>query len=831
MLDDYKDEDRKEDKMEGWNRIDLHQHTNNEITCNGKNIKSDYTHEKFRELLLTEKVNLKAVTNHNTLNLCDHVKYALICRKLGIGYLPGVEIDYEFCDKKFQAITILNPSYNLVPFSEKLGNIVKNKGNNVFLDKDDFAKLHENIEYIFIPHAMKGDGIYPNKDVTNKEAEDWVMNMIQNGSFFPVIFENTKDYFRYTIYKKIEDYIHNPQFKSNVPCYVGSDFKFDNDEKRKIKAIDRVRYFINAEPTYRGLEIALRNHETRFSHESDLVERTKYITEISLLPNKNFCKIKSIKCSQYLNVIIGESGTGKTLLLNEIYRSIKGKDLSVVSNKNDKSKSKNNAYYSKVGNEKFCNLKFTEDISAENIRVIEIPNIYQEIMKYVTNSEKLGELFGISNRSYIDEELTGFISRCNEYCEYKKDIVDCKKIVTDKLELITGIVDFFALNKIQKGNFELNVAEIDTNQLDAVNNLKKSNAGLYNKKSEIDKYFKQIDKALDYEHTEEVEQILLRYHDLLDHLKKKNETLDLRAHKLKISKRIKELINNSLRGAISKLGQKEKISKEKQELFDNSCTEITDEIKKALRAKKRLESICLVYPYNRINEIIREKNSNEIARFTLSFGIDDLSHVKADNDIVLVRENNKAKIKNLFKDEVDFNNAEQIKILLDKSIDENINISDILNNQLPLSLELRVGDDWKLATNINQGTIAKVSMNYYFRNLIKLEQPDIVFIDQPENDVDKEFLTSTLAEFIKNQKVKSQIFITSHDPILAINADANMVIRASVDSENKIKYEAFPLEYYNGKMYGTDTVANILDGGKNNIDRRYQIYGGIMKHD
>ena len=121
-------------------------------------------------------------------------------------------------------------------------------------------------------------------------------------------------------------------------------------------------------------------------------------------------------------------------------------------------------------------------------------------------------------------------------------------------------------------------------------------------------------------------------------------------------------------------------------------------------------------------------------------------------------------------------------------------------------------------------------MEYYFNDIIKTEQPDIIFIDQPENDVDKEFLTQTLAKFLIDKKMTSQIFITSHDAILTVNADANMIIQADVDENNKINYMSYPLEYTESKIVGTDNVARILDGGKQNIEKRYQIYGGILKY-
>ena len=160
-----------------------------------------------------------------------------------------------------------------------------------------------------------------------------------------------------------------------------------------------------------------------------------------------------------------------------------------------------------------------------------------------------------------------------------------------------------------------------------------------------------------------------------------------------------------------------------------------------------------------------------------------------------------------------------------------MDINKVIKNELPLTLELYVNGNWRVATTINQGTIAKVSMEYYFNDIIRTEQPDIIFIDQPENDVDKEFLTQTLASFLVDKKMDSQIFITSHDGILTVNADANMIIQADVDEDNKINYMSYPLEYTDSNnTFGTDNVVRILDGGKHNIEKRYQIYGGILKY-
>ena len=134
--------------------------------------------------------------------------------------------------------------------------------------------------------------------------------------------------------------------------------------------------------------------------------------------------------------------------------------------------------------------------------------------------------------------------------------------------------------------------------------------------------------------------------------------------------------------------------------------------------------------------------------------------------------------------------------------------------------------------NINKGDIAKKSIEYYFNNLVKANQPDIILIDQPENDVDKTFISTTLSNFIKTQKSDKQIIVTSHDAIVAINSDVNKIIQAEVTDNNKIKYESYDLEYVEEeKLVATNKVSTILDGGKRNIKLRYQIYGGELNYE
>ena len=286
----------------------------------------------------------------------------------------------------------------------------------------------------------------------------------------------------------------------------------------------------------------------------------------------------------------------------------------------------------------------------------------------------------------------------------------------------------------------------------------------------------------------------------------------------------------AIRMSNNKLGLKEKAFKEREETKSNNTQELIANIKKTLISKNKINNIVLCYPYAAIKRTIEENNANELARFTLAFNEKDLKSVSVDDEEFIETQNNKGKLKNLSNKTIDFTNDNSLKDFIKSLRDNDLNLNDLIKNEPNLKLELNVNGEWKSATEVNQGTIAKVSMEYYFNGIINSERPDIIFIDQPENDVDKEFLTQTLADFLKNKKSTAQIFITTHDAILTINADANMIVQSDVDENNKFNYISYPIEYSDSNVNKSDEVARILDGGKRNIEKRYQIYGGILKY-
>lgn len=822
--------------MAYWNRIDLHQHTNHDIDCRGKHVNNNYTHYSYFKWLQEEKVKLKAVTCHNNIDVTSHVKHAIISDLLEINHLVGVEIDYKFEELKFHAITILSPNVDIILFSHRLNEIRNSKGTEIYFNKEDFCKLHSNIEFIFIPHAIKDKGILEQKiGKLEKNTIDWVVKSLISGVGEPILFENTRDFYIYTVVEKINSLLKLDDVEVEISGYVGDDYKFDNDKLRKEKIKEKIKYAINSLPTYRGLEIALRNSKTRFSLESQIINREKFIKSIKV-PSNSVFEESVLSLSPGLNVIIGNSGSGKTLLLNEIYYELTNNNLKAAIKNNSKI-IKGNQYKSKVGDKPFLDICFDKSIDKNSIKILEIPNIYSEILKSQNDdSSEIPSMFGInditsSNKIMIEYKsvISKFISNINN-----------KKLAIDNGNQnfinITSAIEYIKKNKIESSNYNLNKSIFNDKELDMLRKKEENIKKIISDYSKIEKYFDNIKGLITTQNAiEHLKNIRENYKLLMIDLEEENKTLQKQKNKILLEKLITNIINSSIEKVVELLGNKEKTVRERKEIITRESNNMISNIKNAIICEQEAQKICLKFPYDSLREELK-KNCNEYARLTLSITESDLKNISLFESPLFDLSNVKTKAKEIGISNYNFFNTEEVKNTIVKLNKVGISFSNILVDveKVPKNIELYLSDkeEWRLIENINKGDIAKKSIEYYFNKLVKDNQPDIILIDQPENDVDKTFISTTLSRFIKNQKADKQIIVTSHDAIVAINSDVNKIIQAEIDDNNKIKYESYDLEYVEEeKLVATNKVSTILDGGKSNIKLRYQIYGGELNYE
>ncbi len=118
---------------------------------------------------------------------------------------------------------------------------------------------------------------------------------------------------------------------------------------------------------------------------------------------------------------------------------------------------------------------------------------------------------------------------------------------------------------------------------------------------------------------------------------------------------------------------------------------------------------------------------------------------------------------------------------------------------------------------LSPGTKANLLMEY----IVFKESSIPLLIDQPEDNIDNSTIYGKLTLWFENLKQKRQVIVATHDPNLVINADSENVIICNQEKDNEFLYKYGALEYENN----IEKIANILDGGKEAIERRLLKYG------
>lgn len=98
-----------------------------------------------------------------------------------------------------------------------------------------------------------------------------------------------------------------------------------------------------------------------------------------------------------------------------------------------------------------------------------------------------------------------------------------------------------------------------------------------------------------------------------------------------------------------------------------------------------------------------------------------------------------------------------------------------------------------------------------------------IIIDQPEDNLATNYINEGLVNAIKQVKNKKQIILVSHNATIPMMADAQTIIYCE-NVDNKITIRSAPLEGYIGEKSVLDLIATITDGGKSSIKKRVKKY-------
>lgn len=127
------------------------------------------------------------------------------------------------------------------------------------------------------------------------------------------------------------------------------------------------------------------------------------------------------------------------------------------------------------------------------------------------------------------------------------------------------------------------------------------------------------------------------------------------------------------------------------------------------------------------------------------------------------------------------------------------------------------------ATSSNRmgNTLGEKSLVYYKYLTYEESEYEILFIDQPEDNISNIKIAKELINYLNNLRDKKQVIFVTHNPLLVVNLDVDNVIFLS-NTNSIININSGCLEQ-KGVL---NEVAKVLDGGKETIEKRLKFYYG-----
>jgi ABC-type lipoprotein export system ATPase subunit len=163
-----------------------------------------------------------------------------------------------------------------------------------------------------------------------------------------------------------------------------------------------------------------------------------------------------------------------------------------------------------------------------------------------------------------------------------------------------------------------------------------------------------------------------------------------------------------------------------------------------------------------------------------------------------------------------------------KFITDNIGVKKsfyAINQDFDLSKISRLED---IYSKVSTGDISDISnsslgdqSSVYLELMLELEQSILLF-DQPEDNVDNDYISNNFVPLLKSQKKTKQLIFVTHNPSVAVYTDSFNYIYCT--NEKEIEYKNYFIERFSDR----ERILDILDGGSKSFSNRNRKYGNII---
>ena len=756
--------------------LDLHIHTSE----NADRINTNYDVKKLVEKILDYNGNsesLISLTDHNTINKKAYEQLVGLDEKINV--LLGIELhirNYKEAEPYhahifFKLDDIIHEIDNINLILNNLYPIKMVSVDDDIPSLEEIVKKFDSYEFIILPHGGQ------NHRTFDESIPDGVNfdNTLERTIFYNQ-FDGFTSRTNEGVQKTVE-YFKRLNINEFINLVTGTD-NYNPDDYPNPKASDAKIPFVPtwmiAKPTYNGLRISL-SESSRLFYQKEKPEISTQIIKSCKLNNE---KIDfSVNLTPGLNVVIGESSSGKSLFIDSLYRGIK-KDFS-------------DCVYTDYGVDKIIinnPHNFTPHYINQNFLVEKINN------KKIEEIDIVKTLFPSNEDTQM--EVAGKLSELQEIILSLVNSV--KKIETLENEFRTiPSVGKLIFNGIVPKN-PMNAFVIPT----AVNN-----KTLFTN-SDYVKYKTLLEEISDLNNNN------LFMKDVSHYIEKIKEALDEAYNKVTIKDKIKDIVKRSKEKCDTFIENTTGENARKQQQFEHLIEKI----------KSYVESYNNYYTY--LNKL--SKYNYKIDTKSEKRGNNELfisNELKITEELIINSINKYIKIKY---------SGDSIKSLKPNSLfSNNWAQKPKVNNYEDLSSKIYSEFQNKNITKYNIITKDKVEFDKLSPGWKTAVILDLIFnnsndyapliIDQPEDNLASSYLNGDLIKSIQSTKQKRQVIIVSHNATIPMLGDAQNVIVCK-NNNGKITIKNAALEEQINGQDVVDIVAKLTDGGKTAIKKRFKKY-------
>lgn len=753
---------------------DLHIHTSDNPNQINENYDIELLIKKIKEFN-GDSDFLISITDHNVINKKAYLKAV----ELGINIILGVELhinNYDNCPAYHCHIYFDLPviSENSIDdINKKLNELYPNKvvekKDNSIPSIQDIINKFDSYEFILLPHGGQSHATFNTSIPSDVKLDTTLEKNIYYNHFEGFTargdsgLETTQDYFKRL---GISEFVNLITCSDNYNPAIYPNGKDKNPYKPT---------WILAKPTFNGLRLSL-SEQSRLIYSN---EKPKLWSETikSVRHQRDNIDIDVVLTSG-LNVIIGGSSSGKTLLADSIFRSISHSDPNPAYSRFEVNKIAIDNPSGMTPHYLSQNyiMGVVNDISDDKLENIDI------IKKVFPGDEEIKEAINLGLRSFKKNI---------------QDLVKNVKVIETELENLKKIPVLSRL--VTKENVDTNVFK-----------------NFLPNDQEIEKlFFSQTQYNQYIENLESIENFLSKYpfvnhnSDLVTELKAELYTA-LSAH-------LKEKSTRTI------------ITREKTEYDEILKTNDSEEQNKKQNFESLIESLKkYVRSYRDFYKTLKS-----ISNYSINFGTEEIESMGhklfIENDFILNKEKF-LEVVNYYmrKTIIDFNTIEP-NIFFKNNFKQSPKVRDYDDfenkiygkfeelNKKKYKITTKDGRDFdKLSPGWKTSVILDIILGYD-----KDSSP--IIIDQPEDNLATNYINKGLVSAIKKIKTKKQIVLVSHNATIPMLADAQNIVLCR-NENNKLIIKSNPLEGLIDGKYVVDYIAEITDGGKPSIKKRVKKY-------